>query len=452
MWCKHCTMEPEQLRVAQNERFTQLLLRLQSHLLNFNSRLSLEPEYKEVNDEWMLQYSNDANNHTVKNSGGFNRSDFLFVVRAYTLVARTGRPAPQARLQHIDQIAFYLKAWSLNHVHSLPQAYQWPSTGHLQFVDITVAEIVVYYLSQQANTLLRKLQEEPMAPLAASLQKQQDIVMGFVTAQRWNETDDEYKKRCDPDYGVYWREAASEQKLLSFVSTASRVLRHIHIHHHLLSCYPHFQLHVSPVTRAMRDHLASWLCDKSQLQLTDGFIRFYRSVSFEMFLPLGARFITSRDPFANREDPLTCLETTLGVETAAYIQSYAEMETTSIASDPSHPMYDKLLLLLFHYMLKQYTSGAFDFVGDDEAPTVLLHYDVDRVAEETALTKRFVILQRRPLLCQLQKLWFMHANGRWMPCKDLQDALLLWMIMVREHYQGMVGNDVDIKGFINAFV
>lgn len=441
-------MEPEVVCAAQQERFTQLMLRLQPHLLNYNSRLALDQEYTEVNNEWMLHYARGANNQSIKEAGGITRSDWLYVLRAYILVARTGRSAPQARLEHVGQVLHLLQLWSLNHVHTLPQGSQWPTQGMLDFVDITAAEIVVYYLSQQ--------QQQPKAALAPLSDRQraaQDLVFALATMKRWNESDEAYKKRSPPDYGLYWK-FTDDEKISGFVATASRILRHIHLHRHYLASSPHFQLHRSPIGRSERHRFESWLKSKCELQLTDGFIIFYRATAYEMWLPLGARLIESRNPLANREDPMTCVETTLGAGTTAFLQSYLEAPMGAIADDGSHPMHDILVLLMFHYMLKHFTQGAFTFIGDNENPTFIPHYDIDKLGVELPLDKRFVILDRRPLIAHLQKRYYIHnvvPKARWVPCADATDAVLLWMYMVKNHYGGKVGNDVDINAFIDQF-
>lgn len=441
-------MEPEVACATQQERFTQLMLRLQPHLLNYNSRLALDQEYSEVNNEWMLHYAHGANNQSIKDAGGITRSDWLYVLRAYILVARTGRPAPQARLEHIEQVTHLLKVWSLNHVHTLPAACQWPTQGMLDFVDITAAEIVVYYLSRPPSA-----DAAPLAPLSNRHKASQDLVFALATMKRWNESEEAYKKRPPTDYGIYWKFTDSE-KVREFVSCASRILRHVHLHRHYLAASPHFQLHQSPIARSARDRFAAWLRAKCELQLTDGFIIFYRATAYEMWLPLGARLIESRNPLANREDPMTCVETTLGADTTSFLQSYLETGMSTIAADAAHPMYDKMALLMFHYMLKHFTQGAFSFIGDNEAPTFIPHYDIDKLATELALDKRFVILDRRPLIVQLQKQLYIHnavPKPRWVPCADATDAILLWMYMVKNHYGGKVGNDVDVNEFIDQF-
>lgn len=442
-------MEPEELCAAQQERFTQLMLRLQPHLLNYNSRLALDQEYSEVNNEWMLRYAHGANNQSIKEAGGITRSDWLYVLRAYILVARTGRPAPQARLEHAAQVLHLLQVWSLNHVHGLPEGTHWPTSGMLDFIDITAAEIVVYYLSAAEP----HKEDAALAPLAERHRLIQERVLALATTRRWNESEEAFKKRGQVDYGVYWKMTDTD-KLRDFVACASRILRHIYLHKHYLAASPHFQLHQSPVERAHRGRFAAWLQAKCQLQLTDGFIIFYRATAYEMWLTLGARLIESRNPLANREDPMTCVETTLGVDTAGYLQSLLETPMASVAADAMHPMHEILVLLMFHYMLKHYTQGAFSFIGDEEAPTLIMHYDVDRLAVELTLEKRFVILDRRPLIVQLQKQYYIHnvvPKARWVPCADATDAILLWMYMVKNHYDGKVGNDVDINGFIDQF-
>jgi hypothetical protein len=45
-----------------------------------------------------------------------------------------------------------------------------------------------------------------------------------------------------------------------------------------------------------------------------------------------------------------------------------------------------------------------------------------------------------------------HLTLHYMQSKDITGALLMWMMYIKKRYDGIVGNYIDITGFVKEFV
>jgi hypothetical protein len=410
-------MEKEEHLLSLVRQHCTLLLRLRNHITHYNTKLSLDSELQQVTDLWLSDFV--AYNNEVRDAGNVSLGDLLFVIRCHILVAQSGCITPSTQLGHLHQLSVCMQLWSCHHVADLPLHFTWPGNSDvLQDIEKRIAEMVVYHLSHDVGAAA------DATPLPKKYSDAVALVKSFGTAKRWNEPEEDYKKRRAPEYGVYWA-ASPLDEIRDFVPLCGRVLYRVHTDQRLLNRYPHHVLRKNPVTDGMRQGMLGWLADKVLIQLSDSFVRTYRSICFESWIPLAGRLIASRKAGGNKEDGLTALENILGVDTAAYLQSHVEVPLP--------------------------TSGQIQFIGS----CCFLHYDIDNIQQAVATTKTHVVLDRPPIIVQLRKQWFIHnikPRAQYIPCKDITEALLLWCLMVKKQYDCMIGNYVGIERFINNFV
>lgn len=435
------TMERIEVIKENQYNWTQLLQLCHNHINHFNSELKRPEQLLSVTTEWVQCF--EEHNLEARGAGGFTRGDILYVLRCYLLVAQSGHTYATAKSTHIKQILYYVYIWSIHHA-QLQAELTWPAPEFLQFVENVAADLVVFTLSSEAPPqdigALKPASEEVMAKLEL-----------LAIVKRWNEKEEDFAKRLPPEYGTYWPRTPEDSTKV-FVAMCSRVLHQIHLHNHWIKEYPHYVMHQKPVTNAHRERFMGWMKEKCVIELSDAFIRLYRSTCLEYMLPLGSRLISSRSALANKEESLYYLEELLGFEVAANIQSYLEMPMKDIIADEKNLFHDMLILLLFHYFLSHNTGGTISFLNN----YVIMHYEVATKATALLpLLKQHVFLDRTPIIANLQKRWWIHnvlPKPRWIPCDSLTDAILLWVMFVHKQYNGTVGDFISIENFILQFV
>lgn len=451
-------LEPEELDTELVKRSYGLQLRVWNHLIRqhqtgLNHTMSMDQDLKDIEDVWLNQYHN--HNLEVRDADNMTLNDLLFVTRCHILVAQSNRAEPQTHISQMREVTTYVQSWSCNHIHPTDPAFVYSYTQKALYdMDMAIAEIVVYGLSNSTQECVESIQQMEPIPLPGKCLDVITHIKSLASLRRWNESEGDYKKRKQPEYGVYWLNNI-EEEINSFISLCSRVMYRVHYDNMLYMSYKHYHMKNNPVTESHRIKVHTWLQGRVQIELSDTFVRTYRNVCFESWIPLGGRTISARKESGNKDDALTCLESVLGVDTAAYMQSLVEIPLVKVAGEVGHPMYDTLLLIMFHYMMTQMTNNKVRLIGD----IILLHYHLgdEETKKLIATQKRYVCLDRRPLIVQLRKQWYIHNHqpypqSRWIPCPSLCDALVLWCMLVKKQFEGVVGNYVDVDDFVTSFI
>ncbi len=110
-------------------------------------------------------------------------------------------------------------------------------------------------------------------------------------------------------------------------------------------------------------------------------------------------------------------------------------------------LYDLFVLSMFGYTFFQKVRFKF---------TETVYVSGSRVLEKLDMikTESVAYVPRRPLLVRLQRKWFLHDKSQWIACKNTTDALLTWLVLVKDRYKdkASVGTPVLATCFSNEFL
>jgi hypothetical protein len=220
----------------------------------------------------------------------------------------------------------------------------------------------------------------------------------------------------------------------TFMVIASRLFRCIDIEAELCSHFP--QLYLAPAAQPQYEALRAWLRECADIQVGDMFLMQFRMMCFEYMVPMGSRLDTMRSASQQgEEEPINnVLQKHLGINVAQHLQEQGGVKLPVIASDPSHPLYDMLLLKMFTYMFEMKLKLSFW-----EVPYIVKPWELLRDPEKTmkhALAEDRLSDDRRPVFFYLLRQWRLLVDRQWVVCNSLSEAILLWLRLIMEQFGG----------------
>jgi hypothetical protein len=235
----------------------------------------------------------------------------------------------------------------------------------------------------------------------------------------------------------------------TFIPLCSLVFRTLYFDDELLHAYEHRILPIGSITESERESMKHWLINCCRIERTMKFLNTFRDLAYEAFAPMGARLNVGRRKAGDFPPATTILEVNLGVDTTMAVMEGAEIDITIIAKDEQHIMYPYLLLSTFELIFQHYVENV---------SWMKYHFVKKHMCEE----KPYLVLNRafhcapgigeaRPVMLYIAHMWCIWSRGKLILCKDIIEALLTWIWLVKNEYYGQLSTGQMISVVLNLF-
>jgi hypothetical protein len=402
---------------------------------------------------------------------GISVTDTLFVCRCLLMCCKDPDIRPMSSLYDIHELYVRLQVLGSNHTRA---QFERPiEHREVEMLEKRIASLVVFVLCDGTDAVLAqlpgslplidpKLKEQLEAlktvpyikvvdPSEVQLSEKRILELKEEKAEKLRKENNSslaseplIAEELSVNEGLFWH-ADKKSVVSNFVPFASLILRNYYVDHEIWKQFPERSINDQHFyTKADVAHMKQWFRDKCEFDYADDFVKRFRDMVFDHWLPIGACQIRLRDSATKYDvsNPLNLLEEQLGVDSTTSLASYARERAMHISKDEKHQVYEFLLLSQFSYMMQHMFKTEFtrDYYI---TPTRIFRWR-GRLKELLTYMK-----PRRPIVLRLKRTWLIHDAGEWITCESLLDALLKWMMLIQNKYAGTLATGVQLTAFID---
>jgi hypothetical protein len=374
-------------------------------------------------NSWLDGFTEES----VQETDGFSVSDMVFLTRCSSICRMRGRTSRvEQPATRVLQAVMELVIQSCRHSHPVPEPL---TTSQAIALEDRVASLLVHRMQRGCESIVS---EEDKQQVDESTQAQFDHLHNVERQPVEGDKD-----LPEPEIGPLFDVGKLGYKL---VVLASRFFACYHNEHRLLNEYQISTTWVPRFSERERRNVQEWLVDRCKYEPSDVLQRRIKEMYFEMQLPVGARLMQYRREKTKyeKQSAYQVLGAELGTELAAVVpprMSSANFNMATICADSAHEYYDLLLLCMFEYMLKQ--TVKFDFSAYLLLEGVLLLPSSGEILRRLKTGFR----PRLPVLAQFSGArWMIHNTRKWIPLKDVTEAMLMWINLVDDEFGGKLAD------------
>jgi hypothetical protein len=252
------------------------------------------------------------------------------------------------------------------------------------------------------------------------------------------------------EQGLYWKDELPSYAL-RFTTMTTYLFTQLEYEYRLKARYAENKnLWVLPFQSRENAHL--WMVDRFKHEQPDTLLRNIREQVCEHYLPIGAR-LHSRRQKSKTDTPIAAdilLQRYIGgaVTTKIAMEIASEENLAAIAKSVSHPLYSFVFLAMADLCWMQIgtATGKNLWLYDSYIVprSLFLFHPLDSFNADLRFND-----QPRPRLMLLCNKWHVFFNGEWQTIeggiKDTVDAVLILLLVLREHFNYLLEDRTDLK-------
>lgn len=204
-----------------------------------------------------------------------------------------------------------------------------------------------------------------------------------------------------------------------------------------------------------------WLQKRSNVDTNDNFGPRFRKLAQERMLPLGSRSKRYRREATmfNNDEPMEILQDQLGYHISSRLHDMFYYDRKKIASETDHPIYDSLCLFMLSYIIEHESElPSFSFWNHFYISASDIH-NIKKL--ELLKQKELYGYIRLPIIIDILNKIYVHTwysvpgitntiyesnkNGVIYECKDMIDAILVFLMLISRDHQNILKLEQDIK-------
>jgi hypothetical protein len=246
--------------------------------------------------------------------------------------------------------------------------------------------------------------------------------------------------------GILWK-IEGPSYVDRFLWMCNHILGHIENEHRLLDMYESVDVNIESDINmeSCRLKVHEWLIQWNSKQPPDSFIKDLSKCIYEHIAPFGSYSYSKRMKTVSHTTlrPDLLFQKMIGTVGVITINALFENELLikNIVSNPSHPLYDFVLLISFHFNLYQRLIVA-SFYDEYVIPSShLLQTGEFRLEAEMTHQQKI----KRPLIVNITGKWCVHFNKTWYICHNMTEVILTWLKLIKCECNSslMNGNKLD---------
>ncbi len=400
-------------------------------------RLDMREDIEKIEMEWMSYYS-----QLIEERDGVCLSDLMLVTLCHLWFCNkppTDAQTVEARKAIANgDLVGNLRIVLCQHVHPKPEHV---SVETLR-VWVTVAVVLCGHTYEQlcsseksSDQLLASLSSLKLVP-----KNESDAKAAQIAKEKGDTTN------------VGWLWSAKDNLLFkTLLPLANRVLHKHATDVYILRRYEQLEITERPYTETMANNFRNWLTDRCRYQCADEFSLRYHSMVYEAWLPLHSRQQRDRCKMTQFDQAmaLQVMEEEIGVDTAISLTEIVNTDIKDVVKDPTHRMYDYLVLSMFNYVMLH--TCMIKFFDEYYLPNWQQGRQLLKLKENNDGWTQ-LRTERRPFIFQISHKWYVQHQRVMYPCVDATDAILCWLSVIRKTYKDKLEYGVTISHFVSVFM
>jgi hypothetical protein len=272
---------------------------------------------------------------------------------------------------------------------------------------------------------------------------------------------------------IWQRPSVTERFGLDFVAEASCILHDILIQEYVFQALGTVaDAARTPIIHdGMRNALNQFLQKRVNIEFDDN--GEFRRVAFEHGIPLGARALTRRGMYCEagvgkqsssdtgavirlaraNAPPTTLFQTELGERSAMKFDKLTENMPVQILGDPQHELHALFTLYFFSFLFSHKSKVSF------ASMYYVAHYELEDAIQHprgVLVSDKRNGVDMRPQVLWLRRRWVVrdidHSDPEkrrhWYECRDVKDAILMWLLLMQKYYRGELENSKTIDDLL----
>lgn len=420
-------------------------------------------EIEEITKCWL---DNFYEYNLEQEADNFTLTDLLFMIRCFLLACTRGFVAREVmEFEHLSVL--FNKVVILSCMHNSQASVSFPDAKSLESLENQMISFIIqhYFSTVKITEIASRLRAEFVIIEKKQKQQQQQkkqqqqpqrTEFKYVDLDEMNTPLTQFellspeletikrqlfiRNETQPNANLGWLWNQSGIEMYSnFIPLCTRVFSHIIREQQLLQAYPMKELPSLPPNSL--ELLHKWLIAECAVDAEDDLRLRFAEISHELQIPMGGRLFYQRRKVTRNNVPtsVTVLEDQLGYDTSSRLSEMAKTKPQDVCQDPKHDLYNSLLLTMMdlRFTQRKRTSLLTHFVI---LPTQLADLHKHKYPYKQFATEKHYGQVRAPLLALMQKKWRIQFKSVWYTCKNFSEALLSWIRLIVEEFQGQLFN------------